>query len=204
VKSLKAAALVLVLTAMASAVLADTIAYVVPAGTAGNQNFTGALGMDFNVSQDIVVTQLGVFHDSTNSPDLQAPLEARLYSRDDTNPCGFSLLATIDFTLDDEGTPMDASFFKALDTPITLPAGFTGSIVASGYGDIEPNGNDGNGPYSGNAPWYTDDGGGLISFVGGGRYGDPNNPTQFPMHGDGGPANRYAAGTFIFNAAGGD
>jgi hypothetical protein len=203
VRSLKAVALLLVLTAMASAVLADTIAYVVPAGIPGNQNFTGSLGMDFDVNQDIVVTQLGVFHDTTISTDLQAPLEARLYSRDDTNVCNYSLLATIDFTLDDEGTPMDSSFFKALDTPITLPAGFTGTIVASGYGGIEPNGNAGPSPYNGTALWYTDDGGGLISFVGGGRYGDPNHPAQFPINVDGGPPNRYAAGTFVFNAAGG-
>src|SRR5438876_4517144 len=59
VQSLKAAALLLVLAVMGSAVLADTIAYVVPKGTSGNQNYSGALGMDFDVNSDIVVTQLG-------------------------------------------------------------------------------------------------------------------------------------------------
>jgi hypothetical protein len=197
VKSMKAAALLLILAAAASAVLADTVAYVVPAGTAGNQAYTGALGMDFNVNSPIIISQLGVFDDGSDG--LQAPLEARLYQRDDTDPeCKSVLLATIDFTPDDQGTPMDGSLFKPLPTPITLPAGFTGTIVASGYGPVEMNGNYGVG---GHGTWTTDDGGGLISFVGGGRYG--NDPTMFPATPDGGPANRYAAGTFIFSAAGG-
>jgi hypothetical protein len=107
------------------------------------------------------------------------------------------LLATLDFTPDNEGTPMDSSFFKPLPSPMTLPAGFAGSIVGSGYGinSIEPNGNLGTGPGS----WTTDDGGGLISFVGGGRFGA--DPTAFPATPDGGPPNRYAAGTFIYHAA---
>ena len=96
VKSLTLGALLLVLGAMASAVLADTIAYVVLAGTPGTQQFTGALGMDFTVNKDIVVTHLGVFHDSTFlSADLQAPLEARLYQFEPTNGGVFTLLATI-------------------------------------------------------------------------------------------------------------
>ena len=195
-KRLNATAMLLVLAAMASAVLADTIAYNVPAGTPGNQAFTGALGLDFNVNSDIVVTQLGVFDDNTDG--LQAPLQARLYQRDDTNPCGFQLLASIDFTLDDQGTSLgDSSLFKPLDTPLVLPAGFTGTIVASGYGPFEMNGNT-----NGGAPsWYTDDGGGLISFVGKGRFGAANTPGAYPMTVDGGPVNRYAAGTFIYHDA---
>src|SRR5690606_10639214 len=38
-----------------------------------------------------------------------------------------------------------------------------------------------------------------ISFVGGGRYG---NPGAFPTTNDGGPENRYAAGTFAFAVTG--
>jgi hypothetical protein len=201
VKRLKVAALLLVLAITASALSQDTIAYVVPAGIPGNQQFTGSLGLDFNVVSDIVVTQLGVFHDGTNFPDLQVPLQARLYLRDDTNVCNFTLLATLDFPVHDQGTPMDSSFFKPLPNPITLPAGSTATMVASGYGATEPNGNG----FGGNVIWYTDDGGGLISFVGGGRYGDPNHPSAWPIYIDGGPPNRYAAGTFIYHAAtGGD
>jgi hypothetical protein len=199
VKRAKAAVLLLGLVAMASAVLADTVAYNVPFGTPGNQTFTGALGMDFNVISPIVITQLGVFDDNTDG--LQAPLQARLYQRDDSNPCNTKVLVTIDFTLDDPGTDGgfgDSSLYKPLPDPITLPAGFTGTIVASGYGPLELNGNLGVG---GAGTWYTDDGGGLISFVGKGRFGDPAHPEQYPMSVDGGPPNRYAAGTFVYNAA---
>src|SRR5689334_14000810 len=45
-KSTKAAALLLVLALTSDARSQDFIAYVVPAGTPGNQRFTGALGMD--------------------------------------------------------------------------------------------------------------------------------------------------------------
>jgi hypothetical protein len=69
--------------------------------------------------------------------------------------------------------------------------------VASGYGNDEMNGNMG----TGGGDWTTDDGGGLISFVGGGRFGDANRPNDYPNNVDGGPVNRYAAGTFVFHAA---
>jgi hypothetical protein len=193
---LKVVALLLVLAAMASAVLADTIAYNVPAGTAGNQNFTGSLGMDFDVVSDIVITHLGVFDDGTDG--LQAPLQARLYQRDDSDPCNTKLLATVDFPLADQGTDMgDGSLYKKLANPITLSAGTTACIVASGYGPLELNGNQGVG---GAGTWDTDDGGGLINFVGGGRFGDPAQPQQYPTSKDGGPPNRYAAGTFVYHA----
>ena len=196
-KRLKVVGLLLVLAAMASAVLAaDTIAYNVPGGTNGNQNFTGSLGMDFDVVSDIVVTHLGVFDDATDG--LQAPLQARLYQRDDANPCNTKLLATIDFPLDDPGTDMgDGSLYKQLPNPITLTAGTTACMVASGYGPLELNGNQGVG---GAGTWYTDDGGGLINFVGKGRFGDAAHPEQYPMSVDGGPPNRYAAGTFVYHA----
>src|SRR5207302_1901273 len=75
-------------------------------------------------------------------------------------------------------------------------AGFHGSIVAEGYGAAEPNGNGFFQPVT----WTTDDGGGLLQFGGGGRYGF--TPGAFPTNVDGGPVNRYAAGTFQFSALG--
>jgi hypothetical protein len=74
-----------------------------------------------------------------------------------------------------------------------LAAGFQGSIVAWGYGGAEKNGNDGSSP-----DWTTDDGGGLISFVGTARFSV--TPGAFPTSIDGGPENRYAAGTFQYEA----
>src|SRR5207237_473764 len=105
---------------------------------------TGALGMDFDVNADITITQLGVFYNESGTcSGPNVPLQARLYQRDDVSDqqCAFTLLATLDFTIDDPGTSIDASLFKPLPTPMTLPAGFTGTIVASGYGPLEFNGN---------------------------------------------------------------
>ena len=63
------------------------------------------------------------------------------------------------------------------------------TIVASGYGPGEPNGNVGTPGMS-----LTEDP--IITFVGGGRFG--NDTVAFPGTPDGGPVNRYAAGTFAF------
>ena len=202
-KRLKVAVMLLVLAITASAVLADTIAYVVPAGTQSNQGAgLGPIGMDFDVNSAIVVTQLGVF--DAGEMGLALPLEARLYERKSTvsncnAACDVNLLATLDFTPDDPGTLVDASVFKPLDNPVTLPAGFKGTIVASGFGVDQ---GIANGFGNQTVPWTTNDGGGLISFVGSGRFGDAAlGLDQFPFVVDGGPVNRYAAGTFMFKAA---
>ncbi|NMD21572.1 MAG: hypothetical protein GYA76_15190 [Verrucomicrobia bacterium] len=41
-----------------------------PAGTEGNQDFSGALGMDFDVDNPILVTRLGVFDDLSDGMSL--------------------------------------------------------------------------------------------------------------------------------------
>ena len=90
--------------------------------------------------------------------------------------------------------------FKDLEAPICLPAGFHGTMVGGGYGPIELNGNT-HGADS--LPGFTkEDGGCLISFVGGGRFSP--DPLLFPTNLDGGPANRYGNGTFEFHPATGD
>jgi VCBS repeat-containing protein len=159
-------------------------AYEVPANTVGTQNFGGALGMDFNVNTPVYVTQLGVF-DSGSNGIQGGTVTARLYNRQTQ-----ALLATLTFT-GNEGTLVGGSRFKPLAAPIQLPAGFQGVIVAEGYNGSELNGN------SGTPLWTTNSGSGAISFVGGGRYA--LTAGQFPTNVDGGPANRYAAGTFTFS-----
>ncbi len=75
-----------------SPLLAQTThtAYVIPSGTAGNQAFAGALGMDFDVANTVKVTQLGCFDD--NSDGIQVPISVRLYNRDTQE-----VLASLDF-----------------------------------------------------------------------------------------------------------
>jgi len=170
-----------------SPLLAQTThtAYVIPSGTAGNQSFAGALGMDFDVANTVNVTQLGCFDD--NSDGIQVPISVRLYNRDTQE-----VLASVDFFPGDDGTLVGGSRFKALPVAVHLPTGFQGSIVAEGYGGPERNGNRA-------AGWgTTDSGDGSISFVGKARYNFPIVPGAFPDSPDGGPATRYAAGTFQF------
>ncbi len=163
------------------------VAYNIPAGTVGNQAFGGSLGLDFNVNQPISITSVGVFDSSSNG--LGLPLQARIYDRVTQLQVPGTFMA---FPAGLTGTLTGGSRFLNLVAPVTLPAGFQGTIVGEGYGAAELNGNQGFGAIPG---MTTNSGSGAISFVGGGSNGAFN---AFPGGGDGGPANRYAAGTFNF------
>ncbi|MGH2626702.1 MAG: hypothetical protein ACRDHY_08645, partial [Anaerolineales bacterium] len=161
------------------------IAYEVPAGTPGNQDYGGSLGHDFDVDLTIKVTRLGVF--DSLSDGLKRTITARLYDRDT-----FAELASHVFTADDPGELVGGSRFKDLDEPLELSPGFHGTMSAEGYGAEELNGNTHGGPA---LVWGTNSGNCSISFVGGGRFGSLG---AYPATPDGGPVNRYAAGTFQF------
>lgn len=164
------------------------IAYEVPSGTVGNQSYSSALGMDFNALQDINVLSLGAFDDGSNGFAQQ--ITVRLYDRTNTA----TYLVEKVFGLGNTGTLIGGSRFLDLDSPLLLSAGFQGTIVAFGYGVNEKNGNLG---ITSPVAWTTDDGNGLLSFVGTARFGGTGYPTTV----DTGPANRYAAGTFSYEAA---
>ncbi|MCI0379621.1 MAG: DUF11 domain-containing protein [Gemmataceae bacterium] len=181
--------------------LAPAIGYVVPnLPTPGNQGFGGSLGMDFDVNTPITMTQMGVFDD--NADGLSAftiitPLQVRLFNRDTQVQVG----PTVTFDALSPGTLINSSRFKAI-APILLPAGFHGTIEANGFSAFDQNGNTNGAATTPGVlpfPWFTDSGGGLISFVGSGRF--DGTPGVFPTNVDGGPADRYAAGTFVFNAS---
>ncbi|MDE0596291.1 MAG: choice-of-anchor J domain-containing protein [Roseibacillus sp.] len=164
------------------------IAYGIPAGTAGTQAYSGALGNDFDVSSPdgILVTRLGVFDDLSDG--LNSTITVGIFDRTTATLVGSSLTLS-----GNEGSLEDGTRFADLTSPIALPAGFQGSIVAQGYNGAERNGNGG----TGSTPGTTDDGGGAISFVGTSRFG-PDGVFAFPTSPDGGPANRYHAGNFDF------
>lgn len=175
-------ALVATATSLASA---SFVAYIVPASTAGNQSFTGSLGMDFDVgATSILVSRIGVFDDNTDGISANATLYAEIYDRNTMMVVGSS---TTTFTAGSSGTVVGGSRFK--DLGLTLGTG-NYSIVSGGYSSLDQNGNL---PVA----WTTNDGGGLISFVGDARHGAAN---VYPTTIDTGPANRYAAGTFEFSA----
>lgn len=156
--------------------------------TSGNQDWTGPLGMDFDVLSAIRITQLGAFDSGAN---------------------GFN--GTINVAIFDRNTGLMVGSAASLTTGNTLAGGTSNrfldivdfvlgpgqySIVADGYSTNEQNGNMG----SGGAGPTIDTGNGLIAFTGTSRYGDRSQNLIFPTNIDGGPSNRYDAGTFQFVA----
>lgn len=171
-------------------------AYIVPEGTVGNQGFGGSLGHDFIVTTPILVDELGVFDDGSDG--LASMLAVALWAREDggtpedpEDDAAGERLAERIFTPEDAGVLVGGSRFKPLAEPLRLePGAYT--VLAHGYGAGEANGNQG----SVDLGTSTDAGGAALVFVGGGRWGD--EPGAWPPNADGGPADRYAAGTFTF------
>src|SRR5262249_37030698 len=143
------------LEALENRTVPSTVAYNVPAGTVGAQAFGGPLGMDFDVDQPIAVTRLGVF--DTGADGRNPPPTVRVFNR-----ATQSEVAALSFPAGATGQLVGGSRFLSLATPLLLPAGFQGSVVAEGYGAGEGNGNAGMQPIT----WTTDGGGGLIHFTG--------------------------------------
>ena len=172
-------------------------AYLVLPDTPGNQAYSGSLGMDFITTEELRITQLGVFDDGSDG--LASTLTAQLWRRDTNgtpnhfgDDSGAGNLATLTFTPGSPGTLDGGSRFKPLAEPLVLPPGDY-SMVAYGYGASERNANQGVAELEG---LDIDTAGGAIQFVGTSRFGTAG---QFPTTADGGPANRYAAGTFKFS-----
>jgi len=172
---------------------ADTIAYVVPVGTIGNQLLPAgqaqSLGMDFDVNSGIVITGLGVF--DSGGDGLRSPLTAHIYDRDTRIS-----LAQLTFTPANPGNLIGGSRFLPLAVPLQLLPGFHGVIAVDYVNSMnELNGN----LRVSSGGWTTDSGGGLISFVGSGRHGLMGAGAGFPdIIETACPANCYAAGTFQF------
>lgn len=154
----------------------------------GNQGWTGSLGMDFVVNSEIKVTEMGVFDSGRDG--ITDTLTTVIYDRStDTAVAG----TWMSFT-GLEGTLVDSSRFKSLAPGgVTLgPGDYT--IAAWGFSSSDLNGNTHGAAAT---DWSTNSVGGRISFVGTSRYNDAG-VTGIPINQniDGGPVNRYAAGTF--------
>lgn len=159
------------------------VVYEVPAG-AGFQTWTGSLAMPFQVLNPVLVTGLGAFDDNT-TPGLTNPISVGIY--DAGTQLVFGGLQT-SVTGTGEYSAGGARFNSV--APTMLPVG-NYFIVAWGFGAADPNGNVGTG-----SPAYTlNNLGGSLDFNGLPLYGNPGQ-TGFPGNLDGGPSNRYWAGTF--------
>jgi hypothetical protein len=196
-KKLFALAAVFMLIVWAAAAHATTvIACDVPANITGNQNWTGSLGMDFDVNRPIAVTAMGVY-ESGGSIINGGTLDVEIFNATTQLP----VTSTLTSFTGTQGTPIGGSRFLNLPTPVTLPVGEY-TIVAWGYGaygNDDPNGNLG---IAGITPSTLNTGGGAISFVGLSLYSAQGTGGIYPNIPDTGPDNRYYAGTFEFvNAA---
>lgn len=153
----------------------------------GNQNFGGSLGIDFEVNSDIEITQLGVF-DNNQDGIPSGTLNAAIYSRSGNSG---TLITTVSFTNASQGALANGYLMKAI-APLALTSGDY-TIVTDGMGTPNELFNSGGGA---SVP-TIDNGGGAITFEGAGRFSVPTG--VFPTTVDGGPANRYHAGTFEFD-----
>ena len=140
----------------------------------GNQSFGQALGMDFNINQAISILSLGAF--DSGQDGFQSTITVRLYDRTTQLP------VTGLITLSSSDTLIHGGRFQTLLSPITLQAGFQGTIVAYGYSAAEFNGNIGQGGTFNPATLNTG--------------GYPT--TSFAA----GVGNQFGAGSFTFNLAG--
>ncbi len=162
---------------------AGIIAYDIPAGSVGVQNFGGSVGMEFDVrdASGINVTHVGVF--DSGSDGINGSLNVAMYNRITEAPLA-GASASLNGT---DGAATGGHRFVELGSPVHLAGGFRGVIAADGYNGSELLGN--------GIAGRTTDGGGALEFVGLGRWlATPGFPTNI----DGGPANRYAAGSFMF------
>jgi hypothetical protein len=198
----------LVLVAMAfslsasGAARADVIAYD-NAAVANNQAFGGTLGLAFDINKPVVVSQLGAFdmdssgHVALKGVDGTSGITVFIVNRD----TGLQFGPSVTFSPSNPGHQINGDAFLPISL-LTLPAGFHGEIVAQN----DPNYNTGGGA---NASSTLNTANGAISFV----YIPPPTPPAttplpvgprynggfvvYPGNLDGGPANRYDAGTFM-------
>ena len=99
--------------------------------TQSGQNYGGNLGIDFNVVGDLTITQLGAFNSTGN--DFTSAKTVQLWDRNDiTRPM---LQITIQ---PGQGTYLEGVRYVDI-TPITLKAGFKGTLSASGFDDTDKN-----------------------------------------------------------------
>lgn len=166
----------------------------------GNQfNSAGLwLGLDFEVNVPILIDAMGYFD---GSGDGVQGTGIRVAIR---NRTGDSIVAGTDFTFTGMmGYLVNNNRFYDLTAPVLLEPGQY-SVVAAGFGVLDPNINL---SFTDPAPKLgaiMNDGGGLISFVGHGRYGTYQNGNfvwNDVVPGPTRPPNLFGAGTFRYSAA---
>jgi len=178
------------------------LAYLAAEGSVGNQtNFAGSAGMDFVINDNVVITELGAF--DSNGDGFIGEITVQLWQRNDSgtpdffeDDLGDAVLAQVSFNAANRGILRDGHRTQALSSPLLLPPG-NYSIVASGFSVNDPMGNQG----FADAPTLSTTTDSSLTFVGSSRF--LGIPESFPTNADGGPENRYAAGSFAFEVPSG-
>lgn len=181
------------LTLLPAGLRADFIAYDnTNTNTSLNQNYGNNLGLEFDVNQAITITSLGAY-DTGNPSQLNGPngtsgVTVGIYNRNTQS----LVTPTVTFTPTNPGTQINSDAFLSI-TPTTLGPG---NYMVVAFNDNNYN------SYGGTNLFSTENtGGGLISFVGGADYSSSASSIGYPTIVDGGPSNRYNAGTFEFTPA---
>ena len=165
---------------------ASTIAYNNDVTNLFLQNWGRSLGMDFQVNTPIAITALGAFDNGVltnlNGSDGTSGVTVLIYDLSNQQQVGSS----VTFSAANPGTQINGDAF--------LPVNFVlapGSYSVVAWNDI--NYNSSGAP---NTTSHLNTGGGDITFIDGSRYA--LTAGVFPNIVDGGPVNRYDAGTFAF------
>ena len=168
---------------------AEVWAYTNLAPTGTLQGWPGGLGLDFNVNQSTYVTSLGAFN-PTGTGVFNHNIRVGIFDL-----AGNMQGSSVTFTGNTLYSIVPGSYdaFQTIAPLLLNPGSY--SVVALGYSDDDRNGNIGNGS---TPPSLLNDGSGIISFTGGGRYNSDSVTLQLPNTTDGGPVNRYNAGTFEY------
>ena len=138
-------------------------AYVVETNTVGSQSLPSpfGLGMDFVVTSPILVVHLGCFDSGSDGINRSSALTTQIYNRNGSVPV---VAASQGFSAEAPGALAGGSRFKPLPVPVVLTNG-SYSVVGYGYDGNNRNANPGTGDAK---TWSTEDGGGILLFVGGG------------------------------------
>ena len=170
---------------------------------AGNQSYTGALGMAFQVNTPIVVNGLGVFDSGGDGLSREIYVEIRqltsLPSGNVSSPVNLAGSAVASATFLTTGSyPLigGARWQQISETVIGVG---NWMIIARGYGPGEQNYNAGGGSNSNHVNAVDTFGGAITWGIGpylGNAYGSGSLPDTWDYHLGGGPVIRYGAGTF--------
>jgi hypothetical protein len=163
------------------------------------QAWGGSLGMDFTVNSAINVDSMGVYNAAGNGV-ITGTLQVAIFMQNPNLSWSEVAGTYASFDSASPGLPdlvNDGQYdlYKTIAPVLLDPGNY--SIVAVGFSNQDPNGNTG---YPGGLG-AAEDGSGLLTYTGSSRFDAAQMGTLiFPTTTDGGPANRYDAGTFEFTA----